>query len=59
VVEAANAALLVAPEKQRRPTVWTVRIDDTGEPVGVTKSEKVLAEDAEPDRWAVRQRNFL
>src|SRR5262249_6309024 len=59
VVDAAEAAFFVAPEKQRRASMRAVLAHEPDAAVGVAESDQLLAEQAHARRRRVGRRNFL
>ena len=59
VVEAAQAALLVAPEHERRATVRAILAEHADAPVAVAKDDEVLAEHPRAHGLAVGFAHFL
>jgi hypothetical protein len=47
VIDATQAAILIAPENQRRPAMRTGLIDQANAPLGVPEGNKILAQ--QPD----------
>ena len=58
VVQAAQAAFLVASQRERGPAVRTVFVDHAKAPLAVAKGDEVLAEQANAHRRAVRLRRL-
>jgi hypothetical protein len=54
MIDAANAALLVAPEVERGAAVRAVRLDDANFVIGVAKGDQILAEQAQTHGRAIR-----
>ena len=59
VVDAADAALLVAAEEHRRAPVRTIRVDEADDSVGVAEREEVFAQKPHAHRRAVLLGQFL
>ena len=59
MVDAANAALFIAPEVERRATVRAVRLQDADLATGVAKRDQVLAEQTQAHRRTIRLGQFL
>ena len=59
VIDAAQPALLVAAEKERRAAVAAIGIDKADTPRAVAEGDQVLAEEPHPHRRAVTLGNFL
>ena len=59
MVEAAQAAILVAREHQRGAPVRTIFVEHADAAIAVAEDDEVLAEQADLDRRAVGLRHFL
>ena len=59
VIEAAQAAILVAREHQRGAPVRAIFVEHADAAFGVAENDEVLAEQTDLDRRAVRMRHFL
>ena len=57
VIDAADATFLVAAKKQVRAPMRTVPVDEADPPLSVAKGDKILAEQAHPDRCSVPARS--
>ncbi|MND04093.1 hypothetical protein D3C83_242180 [compost metagenome] len=53
MIDAADAAVLVAPEKERRATVRAAMVHDADFAVRVAERDQVFAQQLEPQRIAV------
>src|SRR5580700_9867361 len=53
VIDATQPALLVAPEKQRGATMWTIFAEELDPAVAVTERDEVLAQQPDAHRRAI------
>ena len=58
VIDAAQAAFLVAAEEQRRAAMRAIRVDQADTPLRVAEGDQVLAEQAHAHRRAVALRQL-
>ena len=54
VIDAAQAAFFVPPEKQRCTAVRAMLIEQSNSPLAVTKSDQIFAEQTNAHGWAIR-----
>ncbi len=59
MIEAAQAAILVAPVDQRRPAVRAMLVQHPENVAGIPEDDEILAEQARADRRAVLFRHLL
>ena len=58
VIDATQPVLLVAPEEQGGAAVWAMVAEKADATRAVAECDQVFGEQAHPDRWAVRIRQF-